>query len=177
MQGRISQDEKKRLIVGAQTLKDAPLYILDGFTSQETAQTLCTKTYDIARQYDLLGLIVIDGLEQLISGRTQGAIVDYVQTLHSLKQLAFALNVPILLLSSLSRGVEYRANKRPVLADLRGYGSVEEAASMVLFLYRDEVYYCDSEFEGRAELSVHGIPYTSGATICFNFNGEYLRFE
>ena len=102
-----------------------------------------------------LGLIIIDYM-QLMSGRSnaENRQVEVSEMSRGLKILARELNVPVIALSQLSRNLESRADKRPVLADLRESGSLEQDADVVIFLYRDEVYNRDTPDRGTAEVIV-----------------------
>ena len=104
-----------------------------------------------------LDLVIIDYF-QLINVEDPGLFGNREQELsyisRSLKALALEYNCPVVVLSQLSRSVEGRRNKRPILSDLRGSGSIEEDADTVLFLYRDEYYHWDSEHKGEAEVII-----------------------
>ncbi len=102
-----------------------------------------------------LGLVVVDYL-QLMTGRTnaENRQVEVSEISRGLKILARELEVPVVALSQLSRNLEMRADKRPVLADLRESGSLEQDADVVMFLYRDELYNPDSPDRGTAEVIV-----------------------
>src|SRR4029077_12682318 len=101
-----------------------------------------------------LGLVIIDYLQLMTSGMTSDNRVQEVsQISRALKVLARDLEVPILALSQLSRAVEQRHDKRPILSDLRESGSIEQDAALVMFVYRDEYYNPeDTESAGIAEL-------------------------
>jgi replicative DNA helicase len=102
-----------------------------------------------------LGLIIIDYL-QLMSGRqrAESRQVEVSEMSRSLKILARELQTPVVALSQLSRGLESRQDKRPLLSDLRESGSIEQDSDVVLFIYRDEMYHPDSQDKGVAEIIV-----------------------
>ena len=102
-----------------------------------------------------LGLVVIDYL-QLMSGRNsaENRQVEVSEISRGLKILARELEIPVVALSQLSRNLEMRADKRPMLADLRESGSLEQDADVVMFLYRDEIYNPESPERGTAEVII-----------------------
>ena len=124
-----------------------------------------------------LGLIVVDYL-QLMSGRgaAENRQVEVSEISRGLKILARELETPVVALSQLSRGLEMRADKRPMLADLRESGSIEQDADVVMFFYRDEMYNPDSPDIGTAEVLV--MKHRSGPTgkAKLAFLGQYTRF-
>src|SRR2546422_10675120 len=100
-----------------------------------------------------LGLIVVDYMQLMTSGASaENRVQEVSQISRSLKQLARDLDVPILALSQLSRAVEQRHDKRPILSDLRESGSIEQDADLVVFIYRDEYYNDESDQQGLAEI-------------------------
>lgn len=120
-------------------LSEAPLYIDD--TAGSSVMEIRTKARRLQAEQDL-GLIVIDYL-QLMQGRTTNSdnrVQEVSEISRSLKGLARELNVPVLALSQLNRAVETRPDKRPLLADLRESGSIEQDADVVLFIYREDMY-------------------------------------
>ena len=115
-----------------------------------------------SRQPDL-GLIVVDYLQLMTSGSSvENRVQEVSQISRSLKILARDLEVPVIALSQLSRAVEQRHDKRPILSDLRESGSLEQDADLVFFIYRDEYYNDESEAQGIAE--VHLAKHRNGPT-------------
>ncbi len=133
---------------------EAPLFIDDN--PNVTVMEIRAKARRLkSRQQGQLGLVVVDYL-QLMSGRAaaENRQVEVSEISRGLKILARELSVPIVALSQLSRNLETRADKRPMLADLRESGSIEQDADVVMFIYRDEVYNPDSPDRGVAEVIV-----------------------
>lgn len=142
--GRLSNTEMERVIACEQELANIPLYI--DATGGLPIESLAARARRMARSTGL-DLIVVDYI-QLAAGKDGGErnrAVEVGQITTGLKALAKELNVPVLALSQLSRSVEARDNKRPLLGDLRESGSIEQDADVVLFLYREEYYLKDRE--------------------------------
>jgi replicative DNA helicase len=100
-----------------------------------------SKARRLKQKHPELGLIIVDYLQLMTSGtNAENRVQEVSQISRSLKVLARDLNVPIIALSQLSRAVEQRHDKRPILSDLRESGSIEQDADLVLFVYRDEYY-------------------------------------
>ena len=138
--GRLTHDDWKKVNEAMSELADAPIFIED--TPGITIGEIRAKCRRLASQGNGLGLIVIDYL-QLISGgpgygnNRQQEVSDISR---SLKTMAMELGVPVIALAQLSRSVEGRENKRPIMSDLRESGSIEQDADIVTFLYRDDYY-------------------------------------
>src|SRR5207344_946884 len=106
-------------------------------------------------RYGEIGLIVVDYLQLMSSSkRVESRQVEVSELSRGLKILARELDAPVMCLSQLNRQLEYRQDKRPMLADLRESGSIEQDADVVIFIYRDEYYNPESEQRGMAEIIV-----------------------
>ena len=137
--GKISRDDFQRLSFASQRLAELPLYIDD--TPALTIASLRTRARRLKRRHDI-GLVVVDYLQLLQgSGRASDNRVNEISEIsRGLKTLAKELQVPVIALSQLSRAVEQREDKRPMLSDLRESGSIEQDADMVWFVYREDYY-------------------------------------
>ncbi|WP_082125042.1 replicative DNA helicase [Aurantiacibacter luteus] len=137
--GKIGKGDLQDLMLASQRLHDLPLYIDD--TPALTIGALRTRARRLKRRHDI-GLIVVDYLQLLQgSGRaTDNRVNEISEISRGLKTLAKELNVPVIALSQLSRAVEQRDDKRPMLSDLRESGSIEQDADMVWFIFREDYY-------------------------------------
>lgn len=150
--GYLSKDELPKLVSAAGRLAGAPIFIDD--SSAITVLEVRAKARRLKLEHGGLGLIIIDYLQLMKSRssyeRREQEISDISR---SLKALAKELKVPVIALSQLNRDVEKRPNKRPVLADLRESGSIEQDADVIIFLYREEVYNkSNPAIKGKAEI-------------------------
>ena len=138
--GKLSRDVFQKLSFASQRLAELPLYIDD--TPALTIAALRTRARRLKRRHDI-GLIVVDYLQLLQgSGRANDNRVNEISEIsRGLKTLAKELQVPVIALSQLSRAVEQREDKRPMLSDLRESGSIEQDADMVWFIYRADYYH------------------------------------
>src|SRR5215210_3078150 len=137
--GKLAADDWPRLTAACDKLAKAPVYVDD--TGSVTMMEIRSKARRLKSKHPDLGLIVIDYLQLMTSGTTVEYRVAEVGAIsRQLKLLARDLEVPILALSQLSRAVEQRSDKRPVLSDLRESGAIEQDADLVLFVYRDDYY-------------------------------------
>jgi replicative DNA helicase len=142
--GKISRDDFQKLSFASQTLAELPLYIDD--TPALSIAALRTRARRLKRRHDI-GLIVVDYL-QLLQGTGRGnenRVNEISEISRGLKSLAKELSVPVIALSQLSRAVEQREDKRPLLSDLRESGSIEQDADMVWFVFREDYYVAAKE--------------------------------
>ncbi len=151
--GKLQADDWPKITGAVGRLAEAPIYIDDN--PNLTIMEIRGKARRLKAKLGDLGLIVIDYL-QLMTGRTsaENRQVEIAEISRGLKILARELEVPVVALSQLSRSLEQRADKRPMLSDLRESGSLEQDADVVMFLYRDEVYNNESPDRGMAEVIV-----------------------
>jgi replicative DNA helicase len=124
-----------------------------------------------------LGLVIVDYLQLLGSGSIEHRVQEVSEISRSLKMVAGDLDVPVMALSQLSRAVESRADKRPILSDLRESGSIEQDADLVLFLYRDEYYNEQSEDQGLAEVILAKHRNGPIGSEKLNFLKRYAKFS
>lgn len=150
--GQISRDVWSKLTSAASRLGGAPIFIDD--SSAITVLEIRAKARRLKLEHGGLGLVIIDYLQLM---RSRGGFERREQEIsdisRSLKALAKELKVPVIALSQLNRGVEQRPNKRPVLADLRESGAIEQDADVIIFLYREEIYNkTNPAIKGKAEV-------------------------
>jgi replicative DNA helicase len=147
----LNEEDWEKLTMAMSTLSEAPIFIDD--TPGVTVYDIRAKLRRLKAEHGL-GLVVIDYL-QLISGRGGDSRQQEISEIsRSLKLLAREFDVPVIALSQLSRAVEQRQDKRPMLSDLRESGSIEQDADVVTFLYRDDYYNEESEKQNIAELII-----------------------
>ncbi len=153
---------------------EVPLYLDDN--PRVTVMEIRAKARRLKAR-DGLGLIVIDYLQLMSGTGSENRQLEVSEISRGLKVLARELQIPIVALSQLSRNLESRADKRPMLADLRESGSLEQDADVVMFLYRDEVYNAESPDKGSAEIII--AKHRSGpiGVRRVAFLGQYTKFE
>ena len=184
LNGQLTPDEWDRLDKRVNNLLDAPLYVDD--TPGLSVFELRTKARRLVREHDVK-IIMIDYLQLMnANGMRFSSRQEEVSTIsRSLKSLAKELNIPIIALSQLNRGVEAREGlegKRPQLSDLRESGAIEQDADMVLFVHRPEYYHIYQDENGRNLKGMAQIiiaKHRKGATgdVLLNFRGQFTRFE
>lgn len=129
------------------------------------------------RRMKNLGLVVIDYLQLMTTGRRDGnRVAEISEITRSLKIMAKELNIPVIALSQLSRSPEQRPDKRPMLSDLRDSGSIEQDADIVMFLYRDGYYNKEAQYPNACECIVAKNRHGDTGTVPMNWDGQFTRF-
>ncbi len=174
--GRISQNEFEPLINAVANLSELPIYIDD--TANLTVMQMRSQVRRLqAQQKDKLGLVLLDYLQLMEGSGSDNRVQELSKITRSLKGLAREINVPIIALSQLSRGVEQRTNKRPMLSDLRESGSIEQDADLVIMLYREDYYNPDTPDRGIAEIIITKHRNGPTGTVKLLFKSELTKFE
>lgn len=174
--GRLTDEDWPKLTHAVQKMSEAQLFIDE--TGGLNPMELRSRARRLARQCGKLGLIIVDYL-QLMSGSSAGEnrATEISEISRSLKSLAKELDVPVIALSQLNRGLEQRPNKRPVMSDLRESGAIEQDADVILFIYRDEVYNPDSPDKGTAEIIIGKQRNGPIGPVRLTFLGQYTKFD
>lgn len=174
--GMLKDDEMKAIFQQSEKLKNMPLWIDD--SSLLTPMELRAKARRLARTENGLSLIVVDYLQLMqLPMSAENRVNQISEISRSLKSLAKELNVPVIALSQLNRAVEKRDNKRPIMADLRDSGAIEQDADVILFIYRDEVYHEDSNDGNKAEIIIGKQRNGPIGKVNLTFLKEFTRFE
>jgi len=172
--GRVAENVWPKITKATNKLAQAPLYIDD--SSDVGLLEIRAKARRLHAQKQI-GLIIIDYLQLLrADSRIENRVEQVGQMSRGLKILARELDVPVIALSQLNRGVEARTDKRPLLSDLRESGSIEQDADLVMFIYRDEYYNDDSEREGEADLIISKHRNGALGDVTLTFRKEFPKF-
>jgi replicative DNA helicase len=174
--GRLNDEEWGKLTDEIARLNEAKIHVDE--TAALNALELRARARRMKREYGKLGLVVVDYL-QLMSSSSHGEnrATEISEISRSLKALAKELDVPVIALSQLSRAVEQRNDRRPLMSDLRESGAIEQDADVILFIYREEVYAPDKEeAKGRAEVIIGKQRNGPIGTVHLTFLGRNTRF-
>jgi len=175
--GFLKGDDFPKLAQAAARLSEAPIFIDD--SSDTSPIVLKAKCRRLARERsNNLGLIIVDYLQLMRSSRPgESREKEISEISRSLKSLAKELNVPVIALSQLNRQVETRPDRRPLLADLRESGAIEQDADVIAFVYRDEMYHKDSKAAGTAEIIIAKQRNGPTDTAILTYLNQFTRFE
>jgi replicative DNA helicase len=174
--GRLTDDEWDRMTVALGKLHEAPIHIDE--TGAINSTDLRARARRLHRQFGKLGLIIIDYLQLMSSNRDgENRATEISEISRSIKALAKELQVPIIALSQLSRKVEERNDKRPLMSDLRESGAIEQDADIIMMMYREEYYKPDTQDKGIAEVIIAKHRNGPTDTVRLTFLGEYTKFE
>lgn len=172
--GDLTDDDWDRIIESTEQIARTPLFIDDN--SSITISELRSKCRKLKQKEDI-GLIIVDYLQLMNASRPVESRQQFISEVsRALKGLARELGVPVIALSQLNRAVDSRPDHKPVMADLRESGAIEQDADVVMFIYRDEVYNPETERPGIAEIIVGKQRSGSTGPIDLVWQGKYTRF-
>lgn len=174
--GNMQSTDWEKLTTAMNHFADAPLYIDD--RPGATVMDVRAKCRRLAMEKKEIGLIVIDYLQLMEASGKEDRTQQISGISRGLKGLARELNVPVIALSQLSRAVESRPDKRPMMSDLRESGAIEQDADIIMFIYRDE-YYNKEDTENRGKAEVIVAKHRNGAvgSIDLLFQGAITKFK
>jgi replicative DNA helicase len=177
--GRLNDEEWGRLSSAMERLHNAPIFIDE--TGALNSLELRSRARRMRRQCGKLGLVMVDYLQLMSATNSKGGenrATEISEISRGLKALAKELEAPVVALSQLSRAVEQRNDKRPMMSDLRESGAIEQDADVILFIYRDEVYFPEKpEGKGRAEVIIGKQRNGPIGKVDLAFLGQFTRFE
>jgi replicative DNA helicase len=179
--GRLTDDDYARLAIAAGRLNTAPIYIDD--TPGISVLEMRAKARRLKSDREDLAMIIVDYLQLMVGGgKTESRQQEVSEISRGLKALAKELDLPVVALSQLSRAVESRPDKRPMMSDLRESGAIEQDADVIMFLYRPEYYFgpVDKEgnsIEGKAELIIGKQRNGATGSVPLFFRKEFTLFE
>lgn len=181
--GHLGESDWPKLTSGAGLLSEAKIFIDD--TPAISVLELRSKARRLKAEHDL-GIIVIDYLQLMSGSNPESRQQEISEISRSLKALAKELDVPVVALSQLNRSLENRTDKRPIMADLRESGAIEQDADVIMFVYREAVYCdackkrdgsCDKDHEQDAEIIIGKQRNGPIGTVHLTFRGQFTRFE
>ena len=173
--GALQDDDYLRLTDSANRLSELSLYIDD--SSGLSALEIKAKARRLKKKHNI-SLLIIDYLQLMQSKKsTESRQMEISDISRSLKALAKDLDIPVVAISQLNRKVEDRPNKRPILADLRESGAIEQDADLIAFIYREELYNRTEENKGKAELNIAKHRNGPTGTVPLTFREQYTKFE
>ena len=177
--GYLTQDEINKIVASVGRLSEAPIYTDD--SGALSALELRAKACRLKKDRKI-GLVIVDYLQLMRGSSTRGNLESRVQEIseisRSLKALAKELDIPVIAISQLNRGVESRTDKRPQMSDLRESGAIEQDSDLILFIYREEMYDRENEEKkGKAEVIIGKQRNGPMGVVELAFLSRYTRFE
>ena len=174
--GRLLPGDWERVEATAKILKECPLWIDD--TTGLTTEDMMTKSVDIKAEHGL-GLVVVDYLQIMKPPKSFGRTQEVGAIAQGLKDIALELDIPVLALAQLNRDVDNRTDKRPHLSDLRESGNIEQAADLVMMVYREDYYKkTDDPYAfSKVEILIEKQRMGKTGTVNIGFVPQYVRFE
>lgn len=174
--GEMHEDDWPRFTSAVSQLRDKKLYIDD--TPALSPNDIRTRARRVAREAGGLDMIMVDYLQLMRgNGKVENRTTEISEISRSLKAIAKEMRCPVVALSQLNRALENRTDRRPVMADLRESGAIEQDADVILFIYRDEVYNPESDAKGTAELIIGKQRNGPIGTVRLSFIGNLTKFE
>ncbi len=174
--GDLAEEDWPRVTNAIALLSEAKIFIDD--TPGLSPVEMRSRSRRLHREHGGLGLIVIDYLQLMqVPGNKENRATEISEISRSLKGLAKELNCPVIALSQLNRSLEQRADKRPMMSDLRESGAIEQDADVIMFIYRDEYYNKESPDKGLAEIIIGKQRNGPTDTVKLAFLGHYTKFE
>jgi replicative DNA helicase len=175
--GQMTEQEWARLVKAAGILSDAKIYLDD--TPGLPIMEFRSKCRRLKAEHDI-GIVFVDYLQLMVGSqrsRSGSREQEISEISRSLKGVAKELEIPVIALAQLNRGVEQRADKRPMMSDLRESGAIEQDADIISFIYRDEIYNPETEAKGLAEVIIGKHRNGSTGKVTLRFFGPHTRFE
>ncbi len=174
--GKLLEEDWPRITSTVSVLSEAPFFIDD--TPALSPAELRARARRVAKEHGQLGLIIVDYLQLMqVPGSSENRTAEISEVSRSLKALAKELKVPVIAISQLNRSLEQRADKRPVMSDLRESGAIEQDADLIAFIYRDEVYNDNSPEKGVAEVIIAKQRNGPIGKVWLTFLGQFTRFD
>lgn len=174
--GQLNDEDWARIPSAVSLLSESKFFIDD--TAGLSPTEMRSRARRLVREHGQLGLIVVDYLQLMqIPGYKEGRTNEVSEISRSLKALAKEMKCPVIALSQLSRALEQRTNKRPIMSDLRESGAIEQDADLIAFIYRDEVYNPESPDKGTAEVIIGKQRNGPIGSVRLTFLGEFTKFE
>ncbi|MEE4246669.1 MAG: replicative DNA helicase [Kangiellaceae bacterium] len=174
--GHLDDKDWSNLAVATNIIKNNCKMFIDDSPGLSPSEVR-SRSRRVAREHGELGMIVVDYLQLMqVPGMSDNRTLEISEISRSLKSLAKELKVPVVALSQLNRSLEQRADRRPVMSDLRESGAIEQDADIIMFVYRDEVYNKDTEAKGQAEVIIGKQRNGPIGTVHLAFQGHYNRF-